>query len=117
MASAPGEGDLRLDVAGQAGHAVQGEGGGSNCRRSGPDQQALDGGPASDVVEVVVSNPCRRRNRIRVDDVIAFPPPDAVPDEPMYPAPVDPCGVALPHGDETLLPSGKVAHCWGDRAE
>jgi hypothetical protein len=35
----------------------------------------------------------------------------------MYPTPVDPCGVALPHGDETFLPGSKVDHCLGDSAE
>ena len=104
-------------MAGQARYSVQGERGGSDCRRSGPGEQTFDGGPSSDVVEVVVSNPCRRRDGIRVDDTVAFPPPDAVPDEPMYPPPVDPGGVALLHGDKTLLPGGKVAHCRGDRAE
>jgi hypothetical protein len=117
VASSSGKGDLRLYVAGQTGHPVQSKRGGSDGRRPRSDEQTLDGGPASDVVEVVDSNPCRRRGGIRVDDTIAFPAPDAVPDEPVYPAPVDSGGVALLNGDKALLPGGKVAHRVGDRAE
>ncbi|GHH66115.1 hypothetical protein GCM10017772_05490 [Promicromonospora soli] len=117
MACTPRKGDLRLYVAGQTGHPVQSKRGGSDGRRPRSDEQPLYGGPASDVVEVVVSNPCRRRGGIRVDHTIAFPSPDAVPDESMYPAPVDSGGVALLNGDKALLPGGKVAHPVRDRAE
>jgi hypothetical protein len=114
---ASGERDLWLDVAGQPGDPVQGESRSTDCGRPRPDEQTFDGRPPSDVVEVVGSNPRRRRDGVGVDDVFALLPPDAVLDEPTDPTSIDADSAALPYGEQTLLLGRQVVHGCGDRAE